>query len=268
MFILEDVQCNPAGLNKSANKEYVIKRCYDVTLKTVGRNLTTEVLANAQLVSSKLADMYLCSDGLPIEKSSLFKGYQTIKSEWQNRDNRMRYTLMRPGDSFWDASEAKSRIDWSGSADELSRARYTSFVPNWGSGYFPQKWATERYLGTDDKNASYDWPVLRYAEVLLTYAEAVYERDDKISDEDLNKSLNLVRQRVNKKIWRLPTLSLPPTVWICDRKYVASAPSSFFRKVSVSMTSVAGRPPKKKCPATSPVSVIPVNGRHAGRIPV
>ncbi len=200
MFILEDVQCNPAGLNKSANKEYIIKRCYDVTLKTVGRNLTTEVLANAQLVSSKLADMYLCSDGLPIEKSSLFKGYQTIKSEWQNRDNRMRYTLMRPGDSFWDASEAKSRIDWSGSADELARARYTSFVPNWGSGYFPQKWATERYLGTDDKNASYDWPVLRYAEVLLTYAEAVYERDDKISDEDLNKSLNLVRQRVNKKM--------------------------------------------------------------------
>ena len=64
--------------------------------------LPTEVLANAQLVSSKLADMYLCSDGLPIEKSSLFKGYQTIKSEWQNRDNRMRYTLMRPGDSFWD----------------------------------------------------------------------------------------------------------------------------------------------------------------------
>ena len=35
---------------------------------------------------------------------------------------------------------------------------------------------------------------------LLTYAEAVYERDDKISDEDLNKSLNLVRQRVNKKM--------------------------------------------------------------------
>lgn len=200
MFILEDVPCNPAGIQKSANKEYIIKRCFDPTLKTVGRNITTEVLANAQYVSSKLADMYLCSDGLPIEKSPLFKGYETVKSEWQNRDNRMRYTLMRPGDMFWDASAAKSRIDWSGSDEERARAKYTGFIPNWGSGYFPQKWATERSLGTDDKNASYDWPALRYAEVLLTYAEAVYERDDKISDEDLNKSLNLVRRRVNKNM--------------------------------------------------------------------
>lgn len=199
MFILENVQCNPAGLQKDANKEYIIKRCYDPTLKVIGRNLNTEILANAQYVSSKFADMYLCQDGLPIEKSKLFQGYETVKSEWQNRDNRMRYTLMRPGDSFWTISEKGSRLDWSGSADELAHAAYTNFLPNWGSGYFPQKWATERQLG-DDKNGSYDWPALRYAEVLLTYAEAVYERDDEISDADLNKSLNLVRRRVNKKM--------------------------------------------------------------------
>ena len=199
MFILENVQCNPAGLQKDANKEYIIKRCYDPTLKVIGKNLNTEILANAQYVSSKFADMYLCQDGLPIEKSKLFQGYQTIKSEWQNRDNRMRYTLMRPGDAFWTITEKGCRIDWSGSAEELAHAAYTNFIPNWGSGYFPQKWATERQLGKDS-DGSYDWPALRYAEVLLTYAEAVYERDDQISDADLNKSLNLVRQRVNKKM--------------------------------------------------------------------
>lgn len=199
MFILENTQCNPAGLQKDANKEYIIKRCYDATLKVIGRNLNTEIFANAQYVSSKFADMYLCQDGLPIEKSPLFQGYQTIKSEWQNRDNRMRYTLMRPGDSFWTITEKGCRIDWSGSEEELKHAAYNNFTPNWGSGYFPQKWATERQLGKDT-DGSYDWPALRYAEVLLTYAEAVYERDDKISDEDLNKSLNLVRQRVNKKM--------------------------------------------------------------------
>lgn len=137
MFILENVQCNPAGLQKDANKEYIIKRCYDPTLKVIGRNLNTEILANAQYVSSKFADMYLCQDGLPIEKSKLFQGYETVKSEWQNRDNRMRYTLMRPGDSFWTISEKGSRLDWSGSADELAHAAYTNFLPNWGSGYFP-----------------------------------------------------------------------------------------------------------------------------------
>lgn len=121
-----------------------------------------------------------------------------------NRDLRMQYTLMRPGDTFWDASEKNSRIDWSDSEAEIARAKYKNFTPNWGSGYFPQKWATERNLGADARNASYDWPVLRYAEVLLNYAEAVYERDGKISDTDLNISLNLTRKRVNKT---MPALS-------------------------------------------------------------
>lgn len=51
---------------------------------------------------------------------------------------------------------------------------------------------------------TYDLPLIRYAEVLLAYAEAVYERDNYISDEDLNISLNLVRKRVNPN---MPNLS-------------------------------------------------------------
>jgi hypothetical protein len=45
--------------------------------------------------------------------------------------------------------------------------------------------------------------VLRYAEVLLNYAEAVYERNGSINDADLDKSINLVRLRVNKTMPRL-----------------------------------------------------------------
>ena len=48
-----------------------------------------------------------------------------------------------------------------------------------------------------NEKEGYDFPIIRYAEVLLNYAEAVYERDDKISNTDLNISLNLVRLRVN-----------------------------------------------------------------------
>lgn len=42
--------------------------------------------------------------------------------------------------------------------------------------------------------------IIRYAEVLLNYAEAVFERDNEISDADLAKSLNLVRKRVNPEM--------------------------------------------------------------------
>lgn len=201
MFILEDTKCNPAGLTKSANKEYIVKRCFDMTLKTLGGNITTTSLANAWFATSKLAEMYLCGDGLPIEKSKKFHGYSTKRSEWQERDNRMANTLMRPGDTFWNNSKNNCRLDWTGSEEEVARAKYKDFTP-WGTGYMLQKWATERECA--DGLESYDFPVIRYAEVLLNYAEAVYERDGSISDQDLNISLNLTRIRINKT---MPLLS-------------------------------------------------------------
>jgi hypothetical protein len=48
-----------------------------------------------------------------------------------------------------------------------------------------------------------DFPVIRYAEVLLNYAEATYELGGQISDNDLDISLNLVRQRVNPNMAKL-----------------------------------------------------------------
>ena len=39
--------------------------------------------------------------------------------------------------------------------------------------------------------------MIRYAEVLLNYAEAVYELNGKITDTQLDESLNLVRKRSN-----------------------------------------------------------------------
>ncbi len=69
-------------------------------------------------------------------------------------------------------------------------------MPSTGTGYFPHKWCCERD-GVPTGMEAYDYPIIRYAEVLLNYAEAVFERDDKISDEDLAISLNLTRKRVN-----------------------------------------------------------------------
>ncbi len=200
MFILEDAKCNPAGLTKSANNEYIFSRRYDQTIKPIGKNITVEILANAQMVSRKMANMYLCSDGLPIEVSPLFRGYDRVDSEWQNRDHRMEYTLMRPHRRFWSNATTSCRLTWDD--QDLTRCYLPDYVPGGGTGYYHQKWAAEREVPNNYE--SYDYPIIRYAEVLLIYAEAVFERDDAISDEDLNISLNLVRKRVNKQ---MPALS-------------------------------------------------------------
>lgn len=200
MFILEDVKSNPAGLLKSSNTEYVFSCRYDETLNPINKNITKECLANAQMISHKFAAMYLCQDGLPIDKSpELFKGYDKMESEYLNRDNRMIYTLCKPYGYFW--SNENSRVNWTGDAADRASASIKGLIPTSGSGYNNQKWATERAVKTNYEG--YDYPIIRYAEVLLNYAEAVFERDEAISDEDLNLSLNLVRNRINTQMPKL-----------------------------------------------------------------
>lgn len=192
MFILENEQSNPANIGKSANHEYILAKRYDMTLARIGRNVTRETANNVQWITRNFANLYLCDDGLPVEKSPRFQGYATKKSEWLNRDTRMRYTLLMPGTHYWD--NYAPRQSWE--PGNMQGGYAYNGRNNDNSGYNNQKWASERDVA--DGYEGYDWPVIRYAEVLLNYAEAVYERDGNISDADLDLSLNLVRLRINK----------------------------------------------------------------------
>lgn len=194
LFTLENAQCNPANITKSSNKEYIFSRRHDETIAAIGKNITHNCLKNVQYINRKFVNMYLCSDGLPIEKSEKFNDYAKMTSEFENRDNRMKNSLLASGTVYWANKDAECRIDWKGMEGEDATHAMTCDVRT-GSGYQNQKWATERQV--KDTQEGYDYPIIRYAEVLLNYAEAVYERDGNISDADLNLSLNLVRNRVN-----------------------------------------------------------------------
>lgn len=200
MFILEDQKSNPANLTKSSNKEYILANRYDFNLRQIRFNVTHTVVNNLLWITRKFANLYLCQDGLPVEISPLFQKYGTARSEYSNRDNRMKYTMMIDTNYYWDNENPGARTTWqSDSADRKnSRGKHNAAA---NSGYANQKWGTERRL--NDFEEGYDYPVIRYAEVLLTYAEAKFERDGTITDADLDKSLNLVRNRVNKGMPKL-----------------------------------------------------------------
>lgn len=203
LFILENEKSNPAGITKAGNREYILANKYDFTLRQSRFNITQTVQGNGNVnwVTKKFADMYLMQNGLPINHpSSGFAGYAKTRSEYENRDNRMRYNLMIDSNYHWDNENPGTRTTWNGDAADLanSKGRHNAA---YGTGYHNQKWATERRL--NDNEESYDYPVIRYAEVLLNYAEAVFERNNMISDADLDKSLNLVRNRVNKTMPKL-----------------------------------------------------------------
>ena len=196
MFILEDAgQCNPAGLQKAANTEYILAHRHRDTDK-LGINITHGMLANVCYITRKMAQMYLCSDGLPIDKSPLFQGYTQATSEFQNRDARMDNTMLQHSESYWN-NDSKWRTTWND--DDLNNCLVANARSN--SGYQNQKWGVERQVA--DYYESMDYPVIRYAEVLLNFAEALYELNGEIKDADLDLSLNKVRQRVNPNMPKL-----------------------------------------------------------------
>lgn len=196
LFILEDATCNPAGVTKSANNEFIFSRCYN-TENPIGRNVTRETLANAQMTTRKFVDMFLCMDGLPIEISPKYDGSNTLMaSEWQNRDNRMKNILLMPGTKYWDNTANHCRVTWDAGDDSRANGPYSP--ASGGTGYYTYKYAAERQV--QDNFETYDYPIIRYAEVLLNYAEALYERDGEISDSDLANSLNLTRRRINSQM--------------------------------------------------------------------
>ena len=137
------------------------------------------------LPTKKLADMYLCNDGLPIEKSPLFLGYSTWTSEFENRDPRMSLTILSPGSVKAQNLYPEPIESW-------------PFFPqrNGNTGYIINKYRSEDVYGTTTQRYAFDVNVVRYAEVLLIYAEAIFERNGSISDAELDKSINVLRARV------------------------------------------------------------------------
>ncbi|MDR2681099.1 MAG: RagB/SusD family nutrient uptake outer membrane protein [Tannerella sp.] len=133
-----------------------------------------------------LADAFLCSDGLPIDKSPLFQGYLPLGTEFSHRDPRMALTLWRPYDPDYQVQP---------------QPFIPSFAANTTTGYMFKKYAA-------DISPSYTHDLLmRYAEVLLIYAEAAYEIDESVSDSDLNISINTLRKRFSSNPDCLPDLT-------------------------------------------------------------
>ncbi|MCD2425090.1 RagB/SusD family nutrient uptake outer membrane protein [Niabella pedocola] len=168
-------------------KENILDRRYAVNVS--GQGYPYSVGDPGYLPTKKLADMYLCKDGLPISKSESFKGYATIGSEFENRDPRMTMTFIIPGTYTVRPFHPVTPIqNWP-----------TSPQRNGNTGYITYKYISENAYGNGNNGVNFGFyrHLIRYAEILLIYAEAIYEKNGGISDADLDKSINLLRDRVN-----------------------------------------------------------------------
>lgn len=168
------------------SSECILDRRYQRYVSSHGFGLRIE--EGHLLPTKKLADMYLCMDGLPIDKSPLFKGYNTFTSEFQNRDPRMTMTILIPGTSIPQAWYPDPTPSWPFYPQRIASTGYTTYK-------YVSENAAANEKPSDPALYDYDRHLIRYAEVLLIYAEAKFEQNGSISDNDLDQSINLLRQR-------------------------------------------------------------------------
>lgn len=179
-----------------------IKKTHVVAFGQVSRNTGQ----TGRHPSMLLADTYECIDGKRIDESSLYDPRYPQK----NRDPRFHSTLWMHGDTatvnngnlvrqiinaydieaqFYDFSSNTWYL--ANNADINSSAAWASFC-NAGVGYIWAKFSNETAENISAQSCNI--PIMRYAEVLLTYAEAKIELNE--LDNTVYDAINQVRNRV------------------------------------------------------------------------
>lgn len=180
-------------LNLAGNPEVMYWRKYQLGVFT---NHVQGYFDYAGGASKSMVEDYLCTDGKPITLSPLYKGDAKIEDVFENRDPRLRQTVLHPADA--------ARYKY-----HLNDGRAYPRIQGMDGGYLSTTGyhIIKNYNADDQIGKAFDTMespaiIMRFAEVLLNYAEAQAELG-KITQADLDLSINKLRERV-----AMPTLKL------------------------------------------------------------
>ena len=134
-----------------------------------------------------LVEAYEFNDGTPF---SYDDPRYNPKDLGENRDPRLKYTVLYNGEVF-SGKPYISHPDSSAAADQIGAGKQASHT-----GYGLRKHLPENFAG-DLSNSGVDNPLIRYAEVLLSYLESKIEAGDPITQDLLDRTINRVRGRAS-----------------------------------------------------------------------
>ena len=179
-FQLETLQGNP---------EAIFAKHYDVDL-AIRHGLQFDLKNETLSATRRFVNHYLRADGTPIQTRT---GWATEEyyEQFQRRDPRMSQTLHAPGHFGYLDPEMKGAVETTDFARTLNGYRVIKGVSD-GS-------------HENATTSTTDWAYIRYAEVLLNYAEAHAELGD-LTQDMIDKSVKLIRDRAG-----MPNLTLPTT---------------------------------------------------------
>ena len=208
LFNLEDENTNPMGYPKSRNREFILMDCYDRSSNRSGSNITHTFGGDNNglgAVTLNWINMVPCvSDGLPYFYSEDYRGFDKMTDIYENRDYRFTSTVKKPGCKYFMMGTLGGNKDRYAKADYVTCFDFPDGVVDYYpsvtsagvTGFQNRKMISECSLAQKDGDESYDYPILRLAEMYLIFAEAKCELGNgQISDQDLDKSINVLHKR-------------------------------------------------------------------------
>ena len=132
-----------------------------------------------------LVDEYAMANGLPITDPA--SGYNP-QNPYVNREKRFYETIIYDGSVWLGATMIMKQGVGSLNATDLNNSSIST-----RTGYYVIKGVNPRYAGAQDNGNSANWIIFRYAEVLLSYAEARNEATG--PDQSVYDAINAVRDR-------------------------------------------------------------------------
>lgn len=139
----------------------------------------------------KLVDAYICIDGKTINESPIYNP----DKPFEKRDPRLHYTIICPGDE-WNGRfmDPFSKIDQYVGGNNMDNYAKWSQYGSSISGYHLRKWNKPDVSTAALNDGGLNIILFRYAEVLLNYAEAIFE-SGKITQLVLDQTINKLRDR-------------------------------------------------------------------------
>lgn len=164
----------------SANKESVFVKIYGPNGAGTIIHTNSRGLENTAAITRSMLDNFLYSDGLPRTKSPLVMHPEIkLNDVLENRDPRLKLTVYSVGEKAYKGEYKPFKTD-----DQAHGYGYPI-----KKGFILSEWSTSG-------KETLDKMIIRYAEILISYAEALYEYNGSISDQKLNETINYIRGRV------------------------------------------------------------------------
>lgn len=180
----------------AANKETLLAFVYNYDLGEAARqshNLSRECWVPGDYArfvpTNSMIEAYLTKDGQIWDPSTA----ATYEDVFKDRDPRMVQSILAPG-TPWEGGKSGDLLSTDDKIYTYPLLTNNKTAAMTYSGYYMRKYvepSTVKYVGHDDN----DLIMLRYAEVLLNYAEAK-EMLGQLTQADLDKTINLLRDRV------------------------------------------------------------------------